>query len=116
MYRLWLQRAPECCQNVEPSRQRSLFHRQIRGLPCVLSIRLLRRLPAKYMNRPDAGRIRLRVRGETMLYLYQVSLAVFVNYVQDEGTETCQTEVSLQMRSRNSRTVLHEGETETIEL
>jgi hypothetical protein len=51
-----------------------------------------------------------------MLSLNQVSLAVFVNYVQDEDTETCQTEVSLQMRSRNSRTVLHEGETETIDL
>jgi hypothetical protein len=51
-----------------------------------------------------------------MLSLNQVSLAVFVNYVQDEDTETCQTEVSLQMRSRNSRTVLHEAETETIDL
>jgi hypothetical protein len=51
-----------------------------------------------------------------MLSLNQVSLAVFVNYVQDEDTETCQTEVSLQMRSRSSRTVLQEAETETIDL
>jgi hypothetical protein len=60
--------------------------------------------------------MRLGGRGETMLSLNQVSLAVFVNYVQDEDTETCQTEVSLQMRSRSSRTVLQEGETETVDL